>query len=91
MPKRSGSLDLLSYPAYDEMMMPRAYLETTIPSYLAAWPSRLIRAAHQQITREWWRKKRSHFEIFISQVVLRECQAGDPDAALRRLEVVEYG
>ena len=34
-------------------MKPRIYLETTIPSYLTAWPSRdLVRAAHQQITRD---------------------------------------
>jgi predicted nucleic acid-binding protein len=69
-------------------MKPRIYLETTIPSYLTAWPSRdLVRAAHQQITREWWRQRRGEFELFISQVVVRECQAGDPDAAARRLEV----
>lgn len=34
-------------------MRPRVYLETTIVSYLSAWPSRdLIKAAHQQITVE---------------------------------------
>src|SRR5437899_2153048 len=70
-------------------MKPRVYLETTIPSYLTAWPSRdLVRAAHQQITREWWERRRSQFELFISQVVVRECQAGDPTAASERLEVV---
>lgn len=70
--------------------MPTVYLETTIPSYLAAWPSRdLIVAAHQQITHEWWRDARSRFEIFISEEVLREIRAGDADAAVRRLAVVE--
>ena len=36
--------------------MPSVYLETTIPSYLAAHPSRdLVMAAHQQITQDWLR------------------------------------
>ncbi|HWE37834.1 MAG TPA: type II toxin-antitoxin system VapC family toxin [Isosphaeraceae bacterium] len=66
-------------------MKPRIYLETTIPSYLTAWPSRdLVRAAHQQMTREWWTRRHS-FELFISQLVIRECQAGDPEAAAARL------
>ena len=70
-------------------MKPRVYLETTIPSYLTAWPSRdLIRAAHQQITREWWQHRRGEFELFISQVVVQECQAGDPKAAADRLEAI---
>ena len=74
---------------YDELMKPRIYLETTIPSYLTAWPNRdLVLAAHQQITREWWRQRRDAFELFVSQVVVRECQAGDPDAAAQRLEVL---
>src|SRR5436309_12831187 len=71
-------------------MKSRVYLETTIPSYLTAWPSRdLVRAAHQQITREWWEQRRSEFELYISQVVLRECQAGDPTAASERLETLD--
>jgi hypothetical protein len=68
---------------------PRVYLETTVPSYLTAWPSRdLVRAAHQQITREWWQHRRGEFELFVSQVVLRECQAGDSVAAAERLEAI---
>jgi hypothetical protein len=36
-------------------MKPTVYIETTIPSYLAARPSRdLITAAHQQISHDWW-------------------------------------
>jgi hypothetical protein len=71
-------------------MKPRVYLETTIPSYLTAWPSRdLVRAAHQQITRDWWDRRRAEFEPYISQVVLRECQAGDPTAAAERLKILQ--
>jgi hypothetical protein len=65
---------------------PRAYLETTIVSYLAAQPSRdLITAAHQQVTRDWWESRRTAFDVFVSQFVAQECAAGDPAAALRRM------
>lgn len=71
-------------------MKSRVYLETTIPSYLTAWPSRdLVRAAHQQITRDWWAKRRSAFELYISQAVLRECQAGDATAAGEGLKILQ--
>jgi len=66
-------------------MRSRVYVETTVPSYLAAWPSRdLVRAAHQQITREWW-VNRDAFELYSSRLVVQECQAGDPQAAADRL------
>ncbi|MBK8271075.1 MAG: type II toxin-antitoxin system VapC family toxin [Planctomycetes bacterium] len=70
--------------------MASVYLETTIISYLTARPSRdLIVAAHQQITRDWWDRSSHKFSLFISEVVLRELQAGDPDAAGQRLQVAE--
>ena len=70
-------------------MKPRVYLETTIPSYLTAWLSRdLVMAAHQQTTKEWWVLRRHNFQLFVSQFVIDEAAAGDPDAALRRGEVL---
>jgi hypothetical protein len=70
-------------------MKPRVYLETTIPSYLTAWPSRdLLRAAHQQATRDWW-AQRDEFELVVSQLVVNECQRGDPSAAAERMKVLE--
>jgi hypothetical protein len=70
-------------------MAQRVYLETTIPSYLTAWPSRdLIIAGHQQLTQEWWRARRSEFDLFISQFVLDEAGAGDPQAAQQRLTIL---
>jgi hypothetical protein len=62
-------------------MKPTVYVETTIPSYLTAWPSRdLVRAAHQQITRERW-ARRDGFDLYSSRLVVQECQAGDAQAA----------
>lgn len=70
-------------------MKPRLYLETTIPSYLTAWPSRdLVVAGHQQITKEWWSRRRSDYELFISEYVHYEAACGDPTAAQARLEVI---
>ena len=71
-------------------MQRTAYLETTIPSYLAAHPSRdLVVAAHQQVTHDWWRTARQRFDFFISAAVLEEIRRGDPDAAARRLEIIQ--
>jgi predicted nucleic acid-binding protein len=69
---------------------PTLYLESTIPSYLTARPSRdLIVAAHPQITHEWWRQARANFNIYVSEAVLDEISAGDPDAASRRLALTD--
>lgn len=71
-------------------MKPKVYIETTIPSYLTAWPSRdLVIAAHQQITHQWWQTRKQDFNLFTSQLVIDECGKGDPDAATRRLEVLD--
>ena len=61
-----------------------------MPSYLTAWPSRdLIRAGHQQITKEWWQSRRTNFDIYISQFVLDEAGAGDKAAAQERLLAIK--
>ncbi len=71
-------------------MKPSAYLETSIPSYLAARPSAdLLIAAHQQVTHEWWRDAPTKYDLYVSEAVLREIRKGDPDAAARRLEFVK--
>jgi hypothetical protein len=66
------------------------YLKTTIPSYLTSRPSRdLIIAGHQELTREWWAKRRGAFQLYISQLVVDEASAGDPVAARERLKVLQ--
>ena len=67
-------------------MKAKVYIETTIPSYLVARPSRdLLIAAHQQITRDWWEYRSPRFDLYISQPVLEEAAAGDAILAKRRL------
>ena len=46
-------------------------------------------AAKQQTTRQWWDDRREHFDLFISDAVLLEAAGGDPDAAKRRLEMLD--
>jgi hypothetical protein len=70
-------------------MRPTVYLETTVVSYLVARPSRdLVIAAHQQLTREWWDTRRGDFDLFVSQAVIREVSAGDPQYASLRLNAL---
>lgn len=70
--------------------MKRVYLETTVISYLAALPSRdLVNAARQEIAWEWWNGRRHDFELYASQVVVKEASAGNAEAAQRRLSLLE--
>ncbi len=70
-------------------MKDKVYLETTIPSYLVARPSRdLLIAAHQQLTRVWWESRGPQFDLFISEPVLQEAAAGDTTLAKKRLELL---
>ena len=70
-------------------MKPKVYIETSIPSYLAARLSNDLRvAANQSMTIEWWEVRRSGFELFISELVIAEVSLGDPEAAQKRLEAI---
>jgi len=67
--------------------MKTVYVETSIPSYLTARPSRDVRtAAWQQITIQWWEQERNHYELFTSELVISEAAEGHPEAAKRRLD-----
>lgn len=71
-------------------MKQAVYIETTVVSYLTAWPSNeLIRAAHQKITKDWWRVRRTDFDLFISEFVIAEAAAGDQSAADDRLGILD--
>lgn len=69
--------------------MSNVYLETTIIGYLASRPSRdLVTAANQQLTRDWWDHHREEYDLFVSEAVVTECSAGDPQAAQDRLDLL---
>ena len=66
----------------------RVYIETGIVSYLRARPSRdVVLAAHQALTRRWWRGRRN-YSLFVSQVVADEAIRGDRLASARRLRAL---
>ena len=67
-------------------MKPRLYLETAIPSYLVARPSRDVRiAADQAVTVQWWELHRDDFEMFVSAAVIREVTRGGAEIAALRI------
>jgi len=70
-------------------MKPSLYVETTIPSYLAARPSHdpLI-AGQPTATKAWWRLRRRSFELFTSQFVQNEAALGEAKIAAKRLQIL---
>jgi hypothetical protein len=65
------------------------YIETSILGYLTARPSRdIIVAANIEITREWWNTRRSDFQLYSSQAVVKETSQGDVAIASQRLEIL---
>ncbi|MCB9766841.1 MAG: type II toxin-antitoxin system VapC family toxin [Candidatus Omnitrophica bacterium] len=70
--------------------MTSIYIETSIPSYLAAQTSSdLVIAGHQAITRKWWPMASKNFDCFVSEAVISEVSRGDPDASKRRMECIQ--
>src|SRR5687768_6616519 len=72
-------------------MKPSVYVETTIISYLVGWLNRndLQVAAHQELTRRWWSRRRDEFELFASSLVIDEASDGDPALAAERLHFLQ--
>lgn len=67
----------------------KVYIETTIISYLTAWPNRdVVILGQQQMTRDWWDNHREKFDVYTSELVILEAGAGDEQAARERLEAL---
>ncbi|MCC5609854.1 type II toxin-antitoxin system VapC family toxin [Nostoc sp. CHAB 5834] len=70
-------------------MSETVYIETSILGYLTARPSRdIVVAANIEITREWWDTRRSDFQLYSSQAVVKETSQGDAQIASKRLEII---
>ena len=71
-------------------MKPTVYIETTIPSYLVARPSNQPRLqADQETTRQWWDRHAGDFDMFVSEIVVREVRRGDVAMAADRLSKIK--
>lgn len=69
---------------------PTLYLESTIPSYYVARPSKdLVILTHQHLTQEWWDTRIARYQVFVSEIVHDEILRGDSDAARRRAQAIE--
>jgi predicted nucleic acid-binding protein len=70
-------------------MNPGVYIETTVIGYLTSWPRQdATIAGHQSTTTQWWATARQRFELFVSQLVVRECSDGDRVAVEDRLDAI---
>jgi predicted nucleic acid-binding protein len=71
-------------------MNPSIYIETSVIGYLTSWPSENVTVAgHQTTTRLWWSTATDRFDLFVSQLVVRECSDGDAAAVRDRLASID--
>lgn len=71
-------------------MKPIVYLETSVVSYLTGRTSRdVVVAGRQEVSRDWWHRRREHYALRISALVLQEIGRGDQTVAREREQVVE--
>lgn len=70
--------------------MDTVYIETSIVSHATAWPSsNPAIAVLQDQAKRWMNEQRPLYDVITSQFVIDEAGMGDPDAAARRLEMLD--
>jgi predicted nucleic acid-binding protein len=71
-------------------MPSRTYIETSFFGYLCSQPTRdELTNAHRELTQEWWGRRRSLFELYVSELVVAEAGRGNAAEARVRLSFVE--
>ena len=70
--------------------MDTVYIETSIISHATAWPgSDPATAVLQDQAKRWMDEQRSLYDVVTSQLVIDEAGMGNPDAASRRLKMLD--
>jgi hypothetical protein len=70
--------------------MDTVYIETSIVSHATAWPSPdPATAVLQEQAKRWMNEQRPLYDVVTSQLVIDEAAMGDPDAAARRLQMLD--
>ena len=70
-------------------LRPSVYVETTVPGYLMARSSNdPIVLGRQRSTQLFWDGATARFDLVVSEAVLEETSAGDPQAAAERIHAV---
>jgi len=70
--------------------MDTVYIETSIVSHATARPSPVpATAVLQEQAGRWMEEQRALYDVITSQLVIDEAAMGDPDAAARRLQMLE--
>ena len=70
--------------------METIYIETTIVGHLTgSLMSDPIVSARQQLTREWWQNRSPLYQLYVSQLVLDECGAGNANLSMERLDAIK--
>jgi hypothetical protein len=70
--------------------MDTVYIETSIVSHATALPSSdAATAVLQDQAKRWMLEQRHLYDVVTSQLVIDEAALGDPDAAARRLQLLE--
>jgi predicted nucleic acid-binding protein len=70
------------------MSRPRAYVETTIPSFYCEERQAPDIVARREWTRRWWASAAARYELVTSPAVLDELGGGLEDRSARRLALV---
>jgi hypothetical protein len=72
------------------IMKEKVYIETTIPSYLTARPSKnVIISAHQKLTKKWWHEHADQYFLYTGPITFEEAGRGDPAAARQRQKMLD--